>query len=84
MIDGELSEPALLKQGKGIPQGSVLGPILFTLYTAPLGNICHNHGIPYMMYANDQQLYVAFKATSQVHYVKCMESISTCVTDIQH
>ena len=82
IIDGELSEPALLKQG--VPQGSVLGPILFTLYTAPLGNICHNHGIPYMMYADDQQLYVAFKTTSQVHYVKCMESISICVTDIQH
>ena len=82
IIDGELSEPALLKQG--IPQGSVLGPILFTLYTAPLGNIYCIHGILYMMYADDQQLYVAFKATSQVHYAKCMESISTCVTDIQH
>ena len=82
IIDGELSEAALLKQG--VPQGSVLSPILFTLYTAPLGDICHNHGIPCMMYADDQQLYVAFKATSQVHYVKCMESISTCVTDIQH
>ena len=82
MIDGELSEPALLKQG--IPQGSVLGPILFTLYTAPLGNICHNHGIPCMMYADNQQLYVAFKATGQFHYVKCIKSIATCVTVIQH
>ena len=82
MIDGELSEPALLKQG--IPQGRVLGLILFTLYTAPLGNIYHSHGIPYMIYADHQQLYIAFKATSQVHYVKYTESIVTCVTDIQH
>ena len=52
MIDGELSEPALFKQT--VLQGSVLGPILFTMYTAPLGNICHNHGIPYMMYVDDQ------------------------------
>ena len=37
-----------------------------------------------MMYADDQQLYVAFKTTSQVHYVKCIESIVTCITDIQH
>ena len=78
IIDGELSEPALLKQG--ISLMSVHGPTLFTLYNAPLGN----HGIPYMMYADDQQLYVAFKATSQVYNVKHMESISTCVTDIQH
>ena len=35
------------------------------------------------MDADDQQLYVAFKATSQVHYVKCIESIVTCITDIQ-
>ena len=54
MIDRELSEPALLKQG--IPQGSILGSILFSSYTTPLGNICHNHGIPCMMYAENQQL----------------------------
>ena len=39
--------------------------------------------MPYMMYADDQQLYVAFKATSHVHYVKCIKRIVTCVTDIQ-
>ena len=82
IIGRELSEPALLKQG--VPQGSIFGPILYTLYTAPLQNICCNHGIPYMMYAGDQQLYVAFKATLQVHYIKCTESILTCVSDIQH
>ena len=36
------------------------------------------------MYVDDQPLYVAFKATSEVHYVKCIGSIVTCITDIQH
>ena len=44
----------------GIPQESVLGPILFTCYAKPLGAIAHERGLSHM-YADDTQLYIAFK-----------------------
>ena len=45
----------------GVPQGSVLGPILFSLYTSQIGSIASNFNISLQQYADDTQLF--FSAT---------------------
>ena len=60
----------------GVPQGSVLGPILFSAFVSPISRIMEAHGIKYHQYANDTQLYTEVRSLDSTQ----MEALSKCVS----
>ena len=72
-------QSSMTKLKCGVPQGSVLGPVLFTTYLLPLGDFLRKFGVQFHCYADDTQLYIPFSQNDN----SCLGSIEECVSEIQ-
>ena len=59
----------------------MFGPLLYSLYTSPLGDIARKRGIPVHLYAADTQLYLSFTSNCPNHTSNA-ETSELCVKDI--
>ena len=77
-IGQELSATTALSSG--VPQGSIVGPLLFAMYVSPIDDIVCAHPIQYHHYADDLMLYTAlapsrFSDLSSIAH--CIDAVST-------
>ena len=72
LISGKASDDFILNSG--VPQGSCMGPVLFTLYVSHLPSA--------FGYADDTQLYFSFRPVSLESQVEAINVLESCIAEM--
>ena len=63
-----------------VPQGSVLGPRKYCMFSKPIREIVMRHNLQYHCYADDSQVYMSIKPTDNLKHIS--STVEACVADI--
>ncbi len=78
---GSSSKPRLL--ACGVSQGLVLGPIFFTIYTLPLGDIARKFNLSFPLYMDDTRLYLLFDHKDPALANLALNQLELCISEIK-
>ena len=67
----------------GVPQGSCLGPLLFTIQTSSLLDVVEKYLPSVHYYADDTQLYVSFRPADETGHLDAITAIDCCIKAIR-
>ena len=69
-----------IKNFLGVPQGSVLGPLLFAVYCSPVADVIASHGVRCHQYADDTLLHLAMRVDNTA---AGLSILAACTTDVK-